>query len=87
MATRPPVLRLSPRGQVTLPASVRAALGLEPGDVFTVTVVDGRVVLEPVEVVPVERYTDERVSEFLRAAEVTDEELADARRRWNVPRR
>lgn len=83
MATTDPLVQLSSRGQVTLPAPVRKALGLHSGDAFRVQVMDGRVVLEPVEVLPVELYTDERVEEFERAAALTDEEFERARRAWS----
>lgn len=47
-----------------------------------VAVQDGRVVLEPVEVLPLERYTDERIEEFRAAAELSVEELEEARAIW-----
>ncbi len=56
------IVWLSNRGQVTLPASIRKALDLASGDAFEVHLEDGRVVLEPVEVIATERYTDERVT-------------------------
>lgn len=76
--------QLGGRGQVTLPADVRKAMGLKPGDTLVVIVEAGRVVLEPAVVVPVELYSDERVEEFARAAEMSAEEIAEAKRRWGV---
>lgn len=58
------LVQLSGRGQITLPAEVRKALSLRSGDAFQVRIEDGRIVLEPVEVTPVELYTEERVKEF-----------------------
>ncbi|MDZ7800529.1 MAG: AbrB/MazE/SpoVT family DNA-binding domain-containing protein [Trueperaceae bacterium] len=83
MSTVEPLVQLSPRGQVTLPAGLRRALGLRAGDAFRVRVDDGRVVLEPVEVVPIELYDDDRIAEFEQAASMSDEELERARAAWN----
>ena len=41
-------VRLSSKGQLTLPVSVREALDLEQGDSLELEVVDGNVVLSPV---------------------------------------
>lgn len=75
---------LSKRGQVTLPAEVRRALGLKPGDTLVVRVEAGRVVLEPAVVLPVELYTEERIREFAENAQVTPEELDAFRRAWGL---
>ncbi len=76
------LIQLSERGQLTLPAEVRKALGLRGGDAFQVRVEDGRVVLELVEVTPIELYTEERIEEFLEGAEMSEEQLARARKVW-----
>ncbi|BAW02097.1 AbrB family transcriptional regulator [Thermus thermophilus] len=73
---------LSKRGQITLPAEVRQALGLKPGDPLVVRVEAGRVVLEPAVVLPVELYTEERILEFAENAQATPEELDAFRRAW-----
>jgi antitoxin PrlF len=67
-----------------LPAEVRKAMGLKPGDTLVVSLEEGRLVLEPAVVLPIELYTEERVEEFARAAEMSAEEMARARRRWGV---
>jgi AbrB family looped-hinge helix DNA binding protein len=72
------------RGQITLPAEIRKAVGLRSGDTLLVRVEEGKVVLEPAVVLPLELYTEDRVSEFARAAEMSDEEVARARRRWGL---
>ncbi len=38
---------LSTKGQLVIPASVRAALRLKPGNRFSVTVKDGTILLKP----------------------------------------
>jgi antitoxin PrlF len=78
------VVQLSPRGQVTLPAPVRRALGLEPGDNLVISVEGDRAVIEPAVVVPIERYTEERTKEFEEAARLSPEEIRKARRKWRL---
>ncbi|RIH90437.1 transcriptional regulator, AbrB family [Calidithermus terrae] len=78
------ITQLSPRGQVTLPAAIRKALGLKAGDALLLRVEEGRVVLEPARVLPVEAYTEERIREFTQAAEASEEELAAFRRAWGL---
>lgn len=78
------LVQLSSRGQITLPANVRKALGLRSGDAFRIRVEAGEVVLEPVEVVPVEIYTEERIAEFEESAAMTEDELERARKAWNL---
>ena len=79
-----PLVQLSGRGQITLPAEVRKALSLRSGDAFLVTVEGGRVILEPTAVVPIELYTEERIDEFLETTEMSPEELQESRQRWGV---
>ena len=76
--------QLSERGQITLPAQVRKELALRGGDAFHVYVHEGRIVLEPVEVAPIELYTDERIEELLESADMTADELARARKAWGL---
>lgn len=83
MSSVEPLVQLSPRGQVTLPADLRRSLGLRAGDAFRVRIDDGRVVLEPVEVVAIELYDDDRIAEFERTSSMSDEELERARSAWS----
>jgi AbrB family looped-hinge helix DNA binding protein len=78
------VVHVSPRGGLTLPAEIRRASGVHAGDTLVVSVEDGRIVLQPAVVVPVERYTDERIREFEKSAAMTDKELAKAKRKWGA---
>ena len=84
--TRPSghLVQLSPRGQITLPAPVRKALGLEPGDNLVISVEGDRAVIEPAVVVPIERYTEERTKEFEEAARLSPDEIREARRKWRL---
>ncbi len=83
--TKPPiVVQVSPRGGVTLPAEARKVAGIQPGDTLVVTVEDGRILLQPAVVVPIERYTDKRVREFAESAEMSEAEVKRAKRKWGV---
>lgn len=81
------VAQLSSRGTVTLPAALRRELGLSAGDVLTVKVANGAIVLTPAVLTEVEAYTDERIREFGGAARMSENELSAARRAWRVKRR
>ncbi|MGH8992236.1 MAG: AbrB/MazE/SpoVT family DNA-binding domain-containing protein [Acidimicrobiia bacterium] len=74
--------QVSGRGTITLPSEIRRALGLREGDVLTVSVQDGRIVLAPAVLTPVELYTEERQQEFAANAEMSPAELTAARQRW-----
>jgi bifunctional DNA-binding transcriptional regulator/antitoxin component of YhaV-PrlF toxin-antitoxin module len=63
---------------------VRKALGLKPGDALLLRVEEGRVVLEPAQVLPLEAYTEECIQEFAQAAEVSQEELAAFGKAWGL---
>ena len=78
------IVQLNKRGQLTLPAEVRRALGLEPGDTLLLRVEKGKVVLEPAVVLPVEIYDEDRLLEFERAARLSPEEVRRIRERWNL---
>ncbi len=77
-----PVVRLTGRGQITVPSSVRRRLGLRPGDAFRVRIDDGRLILDPVATLDVELYDEARIAEFERASAMTDAELRSAERAW-----
>jgi len=78
------ITQISKRGQITLPAEVRKMLGLEPGDTLVVRVEEGRIVLEPAVVLPLELYSDERIAEFEKNAEVGPEALEVFKKAWGL---
>lgn len=78
------VIQLSPRGQLTLPADLRKALGLRAGDTFRVRLEAGQIVLEAVELTPVELYTEARLKEFADNSALSDEELGQAKAAWGL---
>jgi len=81
-SNRPTFVNLSSRGQITVPAKVRKAAGVEPGDPLAISVEGGRIVITPAILLPAESYTDERIAEFAEAAEMSRDELQEARRKW-----
>jgi AbrB family looped-hinge helix DNA binding protein len=81
------VAQLSSRGTVTLPAALRRELGLSEGDVLTVRIANGAIVLTPAVLTEVEAYTDARIREFESAATMSQDELRAARRAWRITRR
>lgn len=82
--TNEPVIQLSPRGQLTLPVELRKALGLRAGDAFRVRLDAGQIVLEAVELTPVELYNEARIQEFTDNAQLSDDELAQAKTAWGL---
>lgn len=83
-AKRDSLVQMSPRGQVTLPIDIRNALGVKAGDAMVVSIEDGRIVLSPAAVTPIERFTDERLAEFEQASHMTAAEVRAARTKWGL---
>ncbi|MBW6396181.1 AbrB/MazE/SpoVT family DNA-binding domain-containing protein [Thermus sp. SYSU G05001] len=75
------IARLSPWGQIALPASVRKSLGLKLGEILAVRLGEDRVALGPV---PVGVYTEERIGEFLEASHATPEEITSFCKGWGL---
>ena len=68
-------LTINERGALTIPAKLRRELGLRGNDRLTARVTSGGLFLQPVVSVPIELYTDERISEFLQQEEAVGEIL------------
>jgi antitoxin PrlF len=81
---RPIPLVVSPRGQITLPKSVRARLRLSPGSVVLLREEAGTLVLDPAGVIPIEHYRDEQIDRLLAEDRVTDADRAAIRRGWRL---
>ncbi len=77
-------LVVSPRGQITLPKSVRARLRLAPGSVVLLREEAGKLVIDPATVIPIEHYSDEQIEQLLVKDRVTRADRAAIRRRWRV---
>ena len=84
---RPMPLVVSPRGQITLPKSIRTRLRLAPGSVVLLREEAGKLVLDPAAVVPIEHYSDEQIERLLAEDGVTDADRAAIRRRWGIKQR
>ena len=57
-------LTITSRGVVTLPAKLRAALGLKPDDHLIAETTPEGLLLRPAVTLPVEVYSDKRIAEF-----------------------
>ena len=57
-------LTVTSRGVVTLPAKLRAALGLKPDDHLIAETTPEGLLLRPAVTLPVEVYSDQRIAEF-----------------------
>jgi len=60
-------LIVSERGQITLPAAMRKALGLDTSAVLIAEAIGGKIVLTPAVVVETEIYSDAQIGEWDRA--------------------
>ena len=56
---------VSDRGQITLPKALRERLAIKPGSALIVEQDEGRIVLRPAAVTPVEIYTDEEIAAWV----------------------
>ncbi|MBA3724941.1 MAG: AbrB/MazE/SpoVT family DNA-binding domain-containing protein [Armatimonadetes bacterium] len=57
-------LTISGRGLITLPAKLRAALGLKPDDQLIAETTPEGLLLRPAVTLPIEIYSQERIAEF-----------------------
>ena len=55
-------LIISSRGQITLPAGMRKALGMEPGQAVIIEEREGELALKPAAVLEIERYSDKQIA-------------------------
>ena len=84
VATAGTPLVLTGRGQITLPKAVRDRLRLAGGSVLLLREENGRLVLDPAAVTPVETYTDAQIEEWVKADRLTAEARRALRRRWGA---
>ncbi|MBM5808780.1 MAG: AbrB/MazE/SpoVT family DNA-binding domain-containing protein [Cyanobacteria bacterium M_surface_9_m1_291] len=62
--TQREVLSVSSRGQITLPASMRKHLGIQPGGAVIIEECGGELRLKPAAVLEVEIYSDEQIASW-----------------------
>jgi AbrB family looped-hinge helix DNA binding protein len=70
----PETLLVSNRGQITLPASMRKHLGIEPGSALIIEEQDGSLTLKPAAVLEIERYSDEQITRWDAEDQLSNEE-------------
>jgi AbrB family looped-hinge helix DNA binding protein len=58
------ILTMTSRGVLTLPAKLRKASGLRPGDPILAEATDEGILLRPAAALPIEMYSAEREAEF-----------------------
>lgn len=80
-------LIVSPKGQITLPAAMRKALGLVGSAVVTVEQQGGRIVLTPAMVVETEVFSDEDVAAWSGDDQFVGSEREALERRIGVGKR
>ncbi|MCP9927184.1 AbrB/MazE/SpoVT family DNA-binding domain-containing protein [Cyanobium sp. CH-040] len=68
------VLTVSSRGQITLPASMRKHLGIQPGGAVILEECEGELRLKPAAVLEVEHYSDDQIAAWDQADALTPEE-------------
>lgn len=60
----PETLLVSNRGQITLPASMRKLLGIEPGAALIIEAHNGELTLKPAAVLEIEHYSDAQIARW-----------------------
>ncbi len=70
----PETLIVSPRGQITLPASMRKHLGIEPGGAILIEEKDGALTLRPAAVLGIDSYSDEQIVQWDKEDKLTPSE-------------
>lgn len=77
-------LAVSPKGQITLPASLRKKYGIEPGGLVNVVEKDGRLVLAPAVAVEIEYYSDEDIARWEKENQWGPGEKERWKKRWGL---
>jgi AbrB family looped-hinge helix DNA binding protein len=75
MTNKMEVIKLGKKGQVSIPQSILAQLGLSSETLFQVeTTNEGAILLQPTEIYPIEIYGQQRLDSFAEEDTLTDEE-------------
>jgi AbrB family looped-hinge helix DNA binding protein len=75
------ILTMTSRGVLTLPAKLRKAIGLRPGDPILAEATDEGLLLRPAAALPIEMYSTEREAEFDREEDELKAVLPPPKRR------
>lgn len=57
-------LLVTPRGQITLPSTLRKKFGIGKGGMLTVEERNGEIILRPATVLEIEMYSDDQIAEW-----------------------
>ena len=76
------VIKTLPKGQMTIPAEFRAALGIEPDTLLMVSLTGDHLEVSPVRTAEVDlrRYTDEEITTFLQEDKLDEAVAAKVRK-------
>jgi AbrB family looped-hinge helix DNA binding protein len=72
--------KVGKRGAIVVPAKLRKRFGIEEGSLVTAEASDDGILIRPAVVVPVEKYTPERKSEFLLSTATSRKDYLQARK-------
>jgi AbrB family looped-hinge helix DNA binding protein len=72
--------RVGKRGAIVVPAKLRKRFGIEEGSIVVAEETEDGILIRPVVVVPVERYSRERKAEFLLSNTIDAADYRKARR-------
>lgn len=76
------IVRVGRKGQLSIPRVLMRRLGIEEKTLLLVEETqDGGILMRPAAVYPIERYSDERIREFLEEDRMTPQEARRVRRR------
>lgn len=67
-------LIVSNRGQITLPAGMRKALGIAPGSAVVIEDRDGELSVKPAAVLEIENYSEQQIADWDREDQLAPEE-------------
>ena len=70
-------LKVSSRGQITLPASMRKRVGIHEGSSVIIEDRDDEIVLKPAAFFEIEMYSDKQIAEWEEADRMSADEKAD----------
>jgi AbrB family looped-hinge helix DNA binding protein len=76
------IVKVGRKGQLSIPRVLMRRLGIDENTILLVEETqDGGIVMRPAAVYPIERYSDERIREFLEEDRMTPQEARRVRRR------
>jgi AbrB family looped-hinge helix DNA binding protein len=74
--------KVGKRGAIILPAKLRKRFGIEEGSLVTAEEREDGILIRPAVVVPVEKYSPERIAEFILSNATSDADYRRARKEF-----